>query len=392
MSDWELSSASTSNNQEMNPNDSEWSLSAPESQESLSQSAMYAIPRIGEDVAKSLYQGAQQIPEYYKKAKTEVPGALNSLLEHPNRAARQFGAGITELGHNLINTPKGLADYASNRLNLLPKEYANKVPYQRDISEEINQLFGKAENPGESLIRGAGRNSINLLGAGKLASTLNPMKLTYKSMANDILKTREKNINAYGEKYGNLWKEAENKGFGDDLYNVDIDMPTIKKYSPGKGIKGILDFDRDPTLQNAHAAKSDLLRIQRDLNKLPTLRTAERQQLHAVDNAINSINKNMFVESNGKINEPILNKYQGIQEGYKNEVVPYRNKAINEFMRGESSPKEMINSLSKKSFAAKRGQHHKAMQYRKMIKPIAKGLGGIGATGALYNYLFGHNS
>ena len=32
MSDWELSSASTSNNQEMNPNDSEWSLSAPESQ------------------------------------------------------------------------------------------------------------------------------------------------------------------------------------------------------------------------------------------------------------------------------------------------------------------------------------------------------------------------
>ena len=217
------------------------------------------------------------------------------------------------------------------------------------------------------------------------------MKLTYKNLAKDVLKTREKNIGEYGNRYEGLWKEAEGKGFGDALYDIDVDMPTIKKYSPNKGIKGLEDFDKNPTLQNAHAAKSDLLRIKRDLDKLTTLRTAERQQLGAVNNAIDSINKNMFKGQDGKIHEGMKQKYGELQEGYRNEVVPYKNKAINEFMRGESSEKELINSLSKRAFARKRGKSHPRIGIKNKLNnlPYLKGTGLMGLGGLLYKEVFG---
>ena len=103
----------------------------------------------------------------------------------------------------------------------------------------------------------------------------------------------------------------------------------------------------------------------------------------------------MFKDSNGKIHQGMKNKYTALQEGYKNEVIPYKNKAINEYMRGESSPDELVNALSKKAFYAKRGQFHKGMQTRKFLKkhPYLAGIGTGGALGAgsmgLYKNIFG---
>lgn len=364
--------------------------------ESLGQAALMAIPRIGEDLYRGAYNAFQSSPEYLDAAKTEVPALLNPLngLRHPKSRVKNVIAGLAELGHGVLNTPHGVANYLENRLNLLPKGWADKVPYQEDISGALNQFTGHEMNPGDALTRGLMRNALAIAPATKAASVLNPMKLTYKNLAKDVLKTREKNIGEYGNRYEGLWKEAEGKGFGDALYDIDIDMPTIKKYSPNKGIKGLEDFDKNPTLQNAHAAKSDLLRIKRDLDKLTTLRTAERQQLGAVNNAIDSINKNMFKGPDGKIHEGMKQKYGEIQEGYKNEVVPYKNKAINEFMRGESSEKELINSLSKRAFARKRGKSHPRIAIKNKLNnlPYLKGTGLMGLGGLLYKEVFGNRS
>lgn len=370
-------------------------LETGEAPESLAQSGFYAPFRVAEDVGKALYRGAESIPDYLQSAKTEVPGVFSSLWNHPGRSAAQLGAGVTELGHNLINTPRGLADYAANRLNLIPQSWASSIPYQREISQDVNSVFGEPQYEGEKLIRGIGRNALNIAGGAKLASALNPMNLTAKSIAKDIVKTREKNIGSYGKRYEGLWNEAKGRGLEDALYNVNIDLPTIKKYSPSKGIKGIVDFNENPTLETAHAAKSDLLRIKRDLDKLTTLRTAERQQLGAVNDAIDSINNNMFRDASGKLNKPLYDKYQALQEGYKGDVIPYKNKAINEFLRGESTPQEMVNALSRKSFYAKKGSAHKALKLRKTLKshPYLTGIGAgslIGGAGrGLYDELFG---
>lgn len=363
--------------------------------EGLGQAALMAVPRIGEDLYRGAYNAFQSSPEYLEAAKTEVPALLNPLngLRHPKSRVKNVIAGLAELGHGVLNTPHGVANYLENRLNLLPKGWAEKIPYQEDISGALNQFTGNEMNPGDALTRGIMRNALAIAPATKAASVLNPMKLTYKNLAKDVIKTREKNIGEYGNRYENLWKEAEGKGFGDALYDIDIDMPTIKKYSPNKGIKDLEDFDKNPTLQNAHAAKSDLLRIKRDLDKLTTLRTSERQQLKAVNNAIDSINKNMFKEPTGEVNKLMADKYGKIQEGYKNEVVPYKNKAINEFLRNESSEKELINSLSKRAFSRKRGKAHPRIEVRNKLNnmPYLKGAGLTGLGALLYKEMFGNS-
>lgn len=395
MSDWEL----VQGPQEHDNQYSDWSVVAhaplsqqPHQQEGLGKSLAMAVPRIGEDIYRGGMEFIKDIPGYWKSAQTEIPGAFETLKAHPGHALMQALAGSQELINNLAQTPKGIFSYGENRLNLIPHGISDFVAKHspEDTSEAIHHLFGEPQYAGEKLIRGAGRNALNALVLGKAASTLNPMKFTYKNLAKDVIDTRKNNINKYGNLYNDLWRDAEQKGFGDALYNVDIDMPTLKKYSGDRSIKGVVDFNENPTLENAHAAKSDLLRIQRDLNKLTTLRTSESQQLHAANSAINSIKENMFKDPLGHIDKNMLDRYERTQTGYKNEVVPYKNKAINDFLRNETSEEELINSLSKRAFARKRGKFHPRIGIKNKIKKhpylTGAGLGGLGTL--LYKEMF----
>jgi len=404
MSDWELFIGAPTKTKELSKSSSDWQIvpSAPSSQQSqpnegLGIAALKAIPRVAEDIYRGGMGFIKNIPEYYQSAQTEIPGVFSALKQHPKHALMQALAGSQELINNLAQSPRGLASYAENRLNLLPKgseEFVGKHLVPENTSQAINELFGQPQYEGEKLLRGLGRNALNLYGAGKLASVLNPLKLTDKSLVKDVLKTREKNIGEYTGHYNKFWKEAENKGFGDALYNVDIDIPSLKKYSPGKSIQGVMDFNKNPTLENAHTAKSDLLRLQRELNKKTTLNTAERNQKMAVDSAIDSIKNNMFKNEKGQIDPKMLEKYEAIQKGYANEVIPYKNKAINEFLRNESSEKELLNSLSKRAFARKRGEHHPRMVIKNKLRnhPYLASAGLLGLGGLLYKDIMGHKT
>lgn len=379
------------NNDEMSGRDF---LSKPP-KESFGTSAYMALPRIAGDLYNKAGKFVKEVPSYYESAKTEVPGAFKAIKEHPGHAAMQGIAGINEGINQLAQAPKGLANYGANRLNLLPQSVPNFLSKitPEDTTESINSLFEQPKYPGEKLIRGTGRNIFNIAAGTKAASALNPMNLTSKSIAKDILKTAEKNKKSYGNMYENLWNEAKNKGFDSAMYNVNIDLPTLKKFSPQKSIKGIVDFDKNPTLQNAHVAKSDLLRIQRDLNKLGTLRSAERQQLKAANDAIDSIQSNMFKDAKGVVDQNMLNRYNQIQQGYANEVIPYKNKAINKFKRNEMSAKELVDSLSKGEFSAKRGHAHPAIKYRNVFKnhPYLTGAG-LGTLGKMiYDNMMGNS-
>lgn len=367
-------------------------LQGPEP-ETFGQAILQAPFRIAEDVAGGANNLLQNASGYFEKYKTELPGFWSNLVKHPGSMGMQGLAGANELINQINQAPVGIANYGANRLNLLPKVAPGFVKkfVPEDTTEAINQLFSQPQYEGEALFRGLVRNAPGIGAGAKTASALNPLNLTTKSIAKDVLNTRQKNIEKYGNRYNKFWKESEGKGFSDALYNIDVDMKTIKKYSPGKGIQGLLDFNMSPTLQNAHNAKSDLLRIKRDLDKLTTLRTAERQQLGAVNNAIDSINNNMFKGPDGKIHEGMKKKYDEIQEGYKNEVVPYKNKAINEFMRNESSADELVNSLSKKAFYAKRGKNHPAMRIRNSLPKTIKGLGPVGVAAWAANKFFNEN-
>ena len=195
MSDWVVDDSSNEKTTQKISNPSDWVIdneesTGPSEKESLGYSLAAAPFRALSDLVTSGYQGVQSIPGMMQSARTEIPGAYQTLRHHPLHALSQAGAGLTELGHGILNTPKGIADYSANRLNLIPQSWAQEVPYQKDISHEINQLFGEPNQPGDELLRGAARNAPIASGIGSALSSIgrkatNPLVSIYKASKNE---------------------------------------------------------------------------------------------------------------------------------------------------------------------------------------------------------------
>jgi hypothetical protein len=122
-------------------------------------------------------------------------------------------AGSQEMINNLAQLPKGIAEYGANRLNLVPKSVVNAVSAitPEDTTQPINALFGQPTYPGEGLIRGVARNSGNILGAGALVKTLNPLKLTDRGIAKSILNEEKRQMDTHTKAYNSIWDEAKKK-------------------------------------------------------------------------------------------------------------------------------------------------------------------------------------
>lgn len=359
-----------------------------ESKEGYASKIPKAINTLIGDAAHGGMNAIKSVPGYYESAKTEIPGALKTLINNPSHAGKQALAGLTELGHNTLNYPHDISEYVSNRLNLIPQSFADKVPYQKDISEDINSLFGEQKYPGDALLRGVPRNLTNILGAGKLFSLANPLKLTNKSISKDVVKTGEKNQKVYSKLYDNLFEEAHDKGYGDmSFVKPNIDLNTIEEFTPNKKIVGLKDFNETPNIENAHRAKSDLLKVQRDLNKKSFLNEGEKKQYTAVNNAINNLQQNMFKDSKGIVNNSLLDKYGKIQKGYSQEVVPYKLPIFGKYKRKEISPKKFVNALSEGEFMQKRGSSHPRIAIKNKISPTLKGAGALSIANYVYNKL-----
>jgi hypothetical protein len=406
MSDWELVEESTPQRGKAASGQSfDWEIvpNAPSSQkapqEGLGAALLKAPFRAGED----LYQGAagfvKNIPGYFNQAQSEVPGAFNALRQHPLHALGQVGAGITEMGHNLLNSPRGIADYFSNRLNIIPQEYAQKVPYQEDISGAINQVFGEPQYSGEKLLRGTGRNAINLLGAKGVGTTLNPLNLTAKNIAKDVLRTEKQQVLEHGKRYNKIWNEAEKTGYNQVPVNQKLlsdNLSTIEKYKTPREYQSLEDFILEPTLQNAQKAQSDMGIIHRQLEKKSrrgSLTSEEQAIYKAAKDAEKHIENNMFKDGKGNVNNALQSEYQKLSKSYRQNVVPYKyNQAIQKYKADEILPRELVNSLSKGEFAAKKGGEHRAIGIRNNLGPISVGSAlGVGLPW-LYKQMFGDNN
>lgn len=412
MSDWEI----VQDNNQQSQSSSDWevvpavaSSMKPQPDESLGMSALKAIPRIKEDLYKGVAGAIMAAPEYYKKAKTEVPGLIPTVLQHPISAAKQGMAGLTEMGHELINTPASIVDYGVNRLHLLPESASKNVLRQPDISGDINNVFGQPQHPGEALLRGLGRNSVNLLGTKGLITGIKNFIPTEGKIIKNVLNTEKQMKAKYSGQnglYNQLSEEAKSRGMNLDHINPkDIDIETIKKYTSPKHTEALDAFLKDKNLTTAQKAISDLGYIERRLDSKMTLLEPEKEQLKAVRDAKNYIQENMFKDKEGITHYDLLDKHKAIQKGYATEVIPYtKNQAIQSYKKGEKLPGEMVSSISRGKFAAQRGKFHPEIARRKKFEkisknPFAKGIGlGVGGlTGVdigkgLYDEMFGSGS
>lgn len=367
----------------------------PAQQEGFGGALMRAPFRVGSDVLGGAYNLARNAPAYLQAGKTEIPGLFKTAYQHPIHALAQAGAGLTELGHEALNLPRNTSNYLSSRLNLLPQGITEAIPYQKDISKDVNEVFGDPKYDGEKFLRGLVRNLPNIYGAKAIASTLNPMKFTSKNIAQGILDTESGLKQKYSSNYEDLFNKANKHGdVNVNPSKLMNDFDILARGTPEKYYRSLGNFMQDRTHQNAQSVVSDMGKLVRSLEKKTTLLSSEKDILNSAINIKNNIQENMFRNKYGDLNNSLADKYAALQEGYRKEVVPYTtNKNIQAFKRQDITEKEFIESLKKGPFAAKRGEHHPELNRNEALKKAIVGLGvagGLFAGGKTgYQYLTG---
>lgn len=366
--------------------------------ESYEKSLAMAIPRIGTDIASSLYNAAQNIPEYFQKGKSEVPGLMKNFFLHPISAAQQELAGLAEAGQKAFNTPHDIANYATNRLNLIPEDINQKIQMARmpESQEAINQTFGKPQHPGEELLRGGLRNIESLIPAGAVVQKLNPMNLTARSVADSIANEGAKQIHLHNNMYNRIWDVADRRGINTVPFNnrtMNHNLEFIERYKAPKETESVNRFMTHPTLNNAQIAQADMGKIRRQLEEASRKRALtgeERLMLDSATNLENEIQNNMFRDRQGNVHQDLLNEYNRVSNSYRRNVVPYRyNEAINDYMQGNKTAKKLIQNLkSGEEFEAQKGAAHPELYRSEGLK---KTLMALIAGGGLYGSYKGYN-
>lgn len=332
---------------------------------------------------------------------THLPDIKNQITNDPKRAFKNIMAGGGEMLSDVSRIPPALMQYLAH-IKMLPPEVAQFMPKpfsEEETSQAMNKFVGEGEKPGDEL-RGVIRNIPNIVGAGKAAQILNPLKLTSKNIAKNVLKTEKDMIDKYSGKnglYSQLQDEAHSRGvIGNHINPSQKDINILKKDMPTDEFVAIEKLLDETSIRNAQNAISQLGHRERKLqgksNRGDILTDPEKDLLKAVKNTKEHIEKNMFKDVFGKMHDDLFEKHQGIQKGYATEVIPYtKNPNINAFKKNELSAREMVDRLSRGKFSAKRGKEHPSMKYRKIAKDllgnkIAKyGIGGtaLGAGGTL---------
>ena len=406
----------------------------PESKEGTAKSLSMAPSRIGKDLGDMILERMKQIPSYIEKAKTEVPGFVKSVATSPNIIGAgnpliqqgmlaknlidkirnpnqqtsvlnpfetQAVAGTQEAINAAAQAPLSIAQYGKNRLHLIPKSVTDVISKMtpEDTTEAINQLFGQPKQPGEALVRGLGRNADIIVPSVGLANKFNPLKLTYKNIAKDIIKTEEKNIEKYSGaegKYNKLQEKANQRGITGDQINPNTsDLSILEKEMPTDEYVAIDNLMKDKNLVNAQKAISQLNHRERKLNaksdRGDILTDPEKDLLKAVKNTKNHIQENMFKDSSGKIHEDLVHEHKNVQKGYATEVIPYtKNKSLQKYKQGKKLADELVPLLMKGEFPAQVGKAHKPLMIRRSMSkhPIVAGSVGLGSAGGLATLLY----
>lgn len=365
MSDWEIVSSdnNSENNRKSSSNSSDWEVINPDQQVLSSQSEGFASALknapgiILNDFGQAVNQGISSLPGYYQSAKTEIPGFLQTLLSHPSHLAAQGLAGTQELVNNLAQLPLNLSRYGSERLNLLPKGLTNFIEKitPQDTTNDINQLFGEPKYPGEALIRGIGRNAVNLYGLGKVGQAINPkgLLLSRKDIANSITKKHDLLENRASEGFKKVSDEINNRG----ISQIPIEEKTIDEirdfFPKTKQANALLDKARSGDYNSLRKVQSDLYTKGKNSLKSPleSERLRAEEMFEKRDDINQSISNHLHNSGQNDLNE-ILNKaradYRTLQKVYYH---PKINNSIVDLVDSDTRkvPKNLIKILQEES-------------------------------------------
>lgn len=384
--------------------------------ESLGASVAMAIPRAGEDIIKGAYQTLRGIPQKYRDIKQGTPELADAISQHPGGIAKQFGAGISELGQGIFNMPHDFSNYLTNRLHLVPEDVNKKIQMARmpDSSQEINATFGVPSSPGEQHARGIGRDAEKILGLGGLATGiaktgLNAIRpINAEKVAKSIQKSHDTLHSSAVQDFKNVEKGAYNRNVGmvplrKDLISDIGDHPLIPK---SKKVADVLNKAHSGDYSGLRELQSELFQRGTKAVRSPLVSEANAgESLFDLRDEINDSVKNHLINTGNIDLADMLGegvgKYKLLKDTYyhkktpgaiKNLVDPENRKIPKKMMEVLSQESKPMNRVKKENpFAAKKSEQYKSKQ--KSIGAIKKAgwaAGTLGIGTSLYKLLSGN--
>lgn len=230
-------------------------------------------------------------------------------------------------------------------------------------------------------------------GAAALGGALSlPLGLPTRKIADNILKRSNAVKKSYSMKYGDYFDKAQRAGINDIQKPTSVDIDTLDKLPANlkKHLGSLKQYAKNPSLEKAHAAQSDLGLIQRNFKPISN---EERATANAVDRARKRVTGDALMELSKQGRGDLAREYRSIQEGYKRDVVPYLDQNIKKYKNKKITSNSLVKKLEEDpEFEITARKHHPDLLRRKLVeggtktakKALLIGIGSaLGAGGIL---------
>lgn len=362
----------------------------------------------------------------------EQPGLFKSLgqgyLNYAKGAIRGTGQAMGDIGASAINAPISIAEHLSgSHLPHVPHPHLiNEHPESlgENIGQILGQLTGGLEVPGGAALKtaelanlgykglragkelpligkliagsaggaiegGLGNEENRKLGAGIGALTGSTIQgvnsafnlpLRSKNIAKDVENEVKRMDKDFNNRFTTHLNEGEKAGANEYLNpEKSAKIPLLKKAGQAKLAHGIQEYNKSPTLTNAHKAQSDLNKI---VNRFSKSREGSLEA-DAYDEALKL--KNRILQKISEAFEKSGAKkhgegYQKARVDYAKEAGPYLNSpTIKGYMGKNKSGARTVRPgqfadklLQEEDFLARAGHKHPGLLHREIAKNIIK--------------------
>jgi len=334
---------------------------------------------IGADLATGAVEGAKNLAQFIPDI---VPGQ-ELAKQNPNivDANKMFG---TEKNPSFFSQ-SGLLQGAG-KATTFPIAGAERLGYEllsplagrifgRGISGAgAGASFGATESPEN---RSQGAITGGLLGGSLGAATgiSNVVRsLLPSNIAESIVNTSRATRQHYNNLYNAIFGEANQKGLNHAPLSIPkIDTDLIRNNSSRAEHQSLLDFNENPTLENAHIAQSDMGKLASKYQIAHAGRPLPSSQLRTMQEAMDAQNNLRGIIRDRLGNHADLSeRYEDVTHGYGRHVIPYStNRALNDYQRNKISANTLVNKLGKnEEFRMAVGRHHPELRHRDILKKL----------------------
>lgn len=320
---------------------------------------------------------------------SRLPSLAGGFLQGAGDAA----ASIANLPLGMVGAPKIPHPQLGKHLpqDLLSKgaflggELGAQIPSWFGIQGKISKMLPEAtgwKKIGREAVAGASTGALlgeegpggRLAGAALGSIAIPSLGARSGKIAKDIEQHTNNVSKEYRGKYNSIFGTAAKEGI-DNIKLPSAKYDLLRENIDHKEFKSISNLLKDPTLENAHSAQSDLGRFiykNKGKDNASELNKAVKEAIRLQK----KLKGKMWTEFNKKPDLGLSSQYADVTKGYGKEVAPFKyNEDISAYISGNMKPKTLVNNLVKnEEFMLKHADKHPELKLQAFLKnPFVKG-------------------